>query len=99
MKKKMLREPTGPGEILLEEFLVPYELSQSAFARHIGWPQPKVNEIITGKRGISPETAMVFSDAFGTTPEFWLNLQNAVDLWRAEQKHKVVARLSSPTKV
>ena len=90
----MLREPTGPGEILLEEFLMPFGLSQSAFARHIGWSQPKVNEIVTGKRGISPETAMVLSDAFGTTPQFWLNLQLAVDLWRAEQKHKPVKPLA-----
>jgi len=93
MKKRMLREPTGPGEILLEEFLNPLGLSQAAFARHIGWTQPKVNEIVTGKRGITPETAMVFSDAFGTTPQFWMNLQLAVDLWRAEQKHKKVKSL------
>ncbi len=93
MKRKMLRQPTLPGEILLHEFLVPLGMSQSAFARHIGWSQPKVNEIVTGKRGITPETAMVFADAFNTTPQFWLNLQQAVDLWRAEQRHKRVKRV------
>jgi antitoxin HigA-1 len=93
MDKKMRRQPTLPGEILLQEFLIPLGISQSAFARHIGWTQPKVNEIVTGKRGITPETAMVLADAFNTTPQFWLNLQLAVDLWRAEQKHKPVKRL------
>ena len=78
----------------MEEFLVPLGISQSAFARHIGWTQPKVNEIVTGKRGITPESAMVFADAFNTTPEFWLNLQLAVDLWKAEQKHEPVKRLT-----
>jgi addiction module HigA family antidote len=94
MDKKMRRQPTTPGEILLHEFLIPLGISQSAFARHIGWTQPKVNEIVTGKRGITPETAMVLADAFNTTPQFWLNLQLAVDLWRAEQKHKPVKRLA-----
>ncbi len=98
MVKRMLREPTGPGEILLEEFLLPMGLSQSEFARHIGWTQPKVNEIVNGKRGVTPETAMVLADAFGTTPRFWLNLQVAVDLWRAEQKHKPVKKLSLVSK-
>lgn len=93
MDKKMRRQPTSPGEILLHEFLVPLEMSQSAFARHIGWTQPKVNEIVTGKRGITPATAMVFADAFNTTPQFWLNLQMTLDLWRAQQKHKPVKRL------
>ncbi len=90
MVRRMLREPTGPGEILLEEFLKPLEMSQSAFARHVGWTQPKVNEIVTGHRGITPESAMVLADALGTTPQFWLNLQQAVDLFRAEQNHKRV---------
>lgn len=98
MVKRMLREPTGPGEILLEEFLLPMGLSQSEFARHIGWTQPKVNEIVNGKRGVTPETAMVLADALGTTARFWLNLQVAVDLWRAEQKHKPVKKLSIVSK-
>ncbi len=87
------RAPTAAGEILVEEFLEPLSLSQSAFARHIGWPQPKVNEIIQGKRGITPATAMVFADALGTSPQFWLNIQLATDLWTAQQKHKKVPRL------
>jgi len=93
MDKYKKRAPTPPGEILLEEFLKPLNLSQSAFARHIGWTQPKVNEIIMGKRGITPETAMVFADAFGTSAKFWLNAQLAVDLWNAEKSHRKVKRL------
>jgi addiction module HigA family antidote len=94
MDRKMQRQPTPPGEVLLLEFLVPLGISQSAFARHVGWTQPKVNEIVTGKRGITPETAMVFADAFNTTPQFWLNLQLAVDLWKAQQRHKPVKKLA-----
>lgn len=88
MQKYTLRAPTPAGEILAEEFLNPLGLSQSAFARHIGWSHSKLNEIIQGKRGISPETAMVFADALGTTAQFWLNAQLAMDLWNARQNHK-----------
>ena len=100
MDKKLQRQPTLPGEILLHEFLIPMGVSQSAFARHVGWTQPKVNEIVTGKRGITPETAMVFADALDTSPQFWLNLQLAVDLWRAQKKHKPIKRMTvvEPTK-
>lgn len=93
MKRRMLRQPTGPGQILKEEFLDPLGISQTAFARHTGWTQPKVSDIVTGKLGISSETAMVLADAFGTTPQFWLNLQNEVDLWKAEQTHKRIKPL------
>lgn len=94
MNRRMKRQPTLPGVILLEEFLTPLSVSQSAFARHIGWTQPKVNEIVNGKRGITPETAMVLADALNTTPQFWLNLQLSVDLWRAQQKHKSIKKLA-----
>jgi addiction module HigA family antidote len=74
------RVPTHPGEILLEEFLKPLGHTQVRFAAHIGVPVQRINEIVRGKRGITPETAWLFSQAFGTTPEFWLNLQAAYDL-------------------
>jgi antitoxin HigA-1 len=74
------REPTPPGKILLEGFLIPLGISQSAFARHTHWTQPKINEIIQGKRVITPETTFVLAEALNTTPEFWLNAQMAVDL-------------------
>ena len=77
------RIPTHPGEILLEEFLKPLEMTQVAFAEHIGIPIQRVNEIVRGKKGVTPETAWLFSQAFGTTPQFWLNLQIAHDLARS----------------
>lgn len=70
---------THPGEILKEEFLDPLGITQSAFAAHIGVPLQQVNEIVQGKRGVTPETAWIFSQALGTTPQFWLNLQSAYE--------------------
>ena len=74
------RVPTHPGVILREEFLLPLGQTQVALAEHIGVPGQRVNEIVRGKRGIIPETAWLLSQAFGTTPQFWLNLQAAYDL-------------------
>lgn len=74
------RIPTHPGEVLLEEFLTPYGLTQVAFAKHIDVPVQRINEIVRGKRGVTPETAWLLAQAFGTTPEFWINLQTAYDL-------------------
>ena len=74
------RVPTHPGEILLEEFLIPLGQTQVALAAHLGVPVQRVNELIRAKRGVTPETAWLLSQAFGTTPEFWLNLQAAYDL-------------------
>ena len=76
------RIPTHPGEILLEEFLKPLGVTQVAFAEHLGTSLQRVNEIIRGKRGVTPDMAWRLSQAFGTTPEFWLNLQAAHDLAR-----------------
>ena len=74
------RVPVHPGEILLEEFLQPLGFTQVALADHIGVPTQRVNELVRGKRGVTPETAWLLSQAFKTTPEFWLNLQAAFDL-------------------
>jgi antitoxin HigA-1 len=83
------RIPTHPGEVLLEEFLVPMGISQVALAKHLGIPVQRVNEIVRGKRGVSPDTAWRLSQAFGTTPEFWMNLQMAYDLVRNKPKQQV----------
>ena len=83
------RIPTHPGEILLEEFLIPMNISQVAFAAHIRVPVQRVNEIVRGKRGITPETAWLFAEALGTSPEFWLNLQSNYDLVRSRPKRQV----------
>ena len=74
------RVPTHPGEILREEFLVPLGLTQVALAEHLGIPLQRVNELVRGRRGVTPETAWLLSQALGTTPEFWLNLQTSYDL-------------------
>lgn len=74
------RVATHPGIILLKEFIEPLGLSQKALAVHIGIPVQRVNEIVRGKRGVSPDTAWLFSEAFNTSPEFWLNLQAIHDL-------------------
>jgi addiction module HigA family antidote len=74
------RVPTHPGEILREEFLAPLRQTQVALAQHLGIPLQRVNEIVRGKRGVTPDTAWLLAQAFGTTPQFWLNLQAAYDL-------------------
>ena len=84
------RKPTHPGEILFSDFLEPMGITQSRLAKHLGWTYARVNEIVNGKRGISAETALSLSEAFGTTVAFWMNLQVTYDLWAAQQKHKVV---------
>jgi addiction module HigA family antidote len=74
------RIPVHPGAVLLEEFLVPLGISQVELAGHLGIPVQRINEIVNGKRGITPSTAWLFAEAFETTPEFWLNLQSNRDL-------------------
>jgi len=77
------RPPTHPGEMLREEFLVPLGMSQTELAERIRVSYPRINEIINGKRGITPDTALRLAKLFGTTPEFWLNGQRNWDLWHA----------------
>ena len=74
------RTSTHPGEILLYEFLEPLEISQSELARHLNISVQRVNELIRGKRGITPDTAWLLSKALGTSPEFWINLQVTYEL-------------------
>lgn len=72
-----------PGEVLLEEFLKPLDLSQNALARAIDVPPRRINEIVLGKRGISADTAMRLARALGTSERFWLGLQADHDLEKA----------------
>jgi len=74
------RVTTHPGVILLKEYLEPMGLTQKELADHLDIPIQRVNEIVRGKRGISPDTAWLLSEAFDTSPEFWLNLQAMHDL-------------------
>lgn len=80
------RPPTHPGEILNEEFLKPLEMTQMALADKMGVSVQTVNLLIKGKRGITAETALSLSKVFETTPNFWMNLQNNVDLWEAQNR-------------
>ena len=74
------RIPTHPGVILSQEFLAPLNITQVALAAHMGVPTQRVNELVRGKRGVTPQTAWLLSQALNTTPEFWVNLQTAHDL-------------------
>jgi len=88
------RIPTHPGEVLLEEFLEPLGLTQVALAAHLGIPVQRINELVRGKRGVTPETAWLLAGAFGTTPEFWLALQTNHDLARARPT-RTIQRLAN----
>ena len=83
------RIPTHPGEILLEEYLRPLNITQVALAEHIGVPVQRVNELVRGKRGVTPETAWLLAQALGTTPEFWVSLQASHDLARNRPRRKI----------
>ena len=74
------RISTHPGTILLNEYLEPMGLTQTQLADHLEIPVQHINEIVRGKRGVSPNTAWLLSKAFDTSPEFWLNLQSVYDL-------------------
>lgn len=79
----MNRQPTHPGEILYEEFLKPKKIKQIDLAKKMGVPIQRINTIISGKRGITPETAILLAKCLGTSAQFWMNLQTAYDLHEA----------------
>jgi addiction module HigA family antidote len=74
------RLPTSPGEILLEEFLKLLGITEAKLAHHLSLPVRRVNDIVRGRRAVSPETAQLLARAFRTTPQFWMNAQTAHDL-------------------
>ena len=90
MAKKTLPN-IHPGEILLEEFLLPMNISQNALARAAGVPPRRINEIVLGKRGITADTALRLAKVFGTSEGFWLGLQADYDL--EESRHAIGADL------
>lgn len=85
--------PVHPGEVLLEEFLKPWGLSQNTMAQHMGITATRLNEIVRGRRGVSGDSALRMGRATNTTPEFWLNLQTLYDLEIA--KDNLGARLET----
>jgi len=88
MHEEMLMfDPITPGEVLYEEFMAPLGLTKYALAKAINVPAQRVGDIVAGKRAITPDTALRLSRVFGTTAEFWLNLQAHHDLERALEEH------------
>jgi len=96
MKEKKL-PPIHPGEILMEEFLEPMELSQYRLAKDINVPARRINEIVHGKRSISPDTALRLSRYFGMSERFWMNLQARYDL--EMEKDRLAGRLEEEVQV
>ncbi len=93
---KEIRVSTHPGVILKEEFAIPLNLTQAKLSKDLDVGIKTLSEIYNEKRGITPLMAMKLSEYFGTTPEFWLNLQNAYDLYKTYQKEKDKIKKISP---
>ena len=91
-----MRPPTHPGEMLLAEFLKPLEISQSAFAIRLGVSFPRLNEIVRGKRSVTPDTALRLARVTGMSADFWLGLQLDWDLWHVlrSSEAKEIAKLA-----
>ena len=90
------RAPTPPGQMLLEEFIKPLGVTQTQFADRIGVSYVRLNEIVNGRRGITPSTALRLAKALGTSAHFWLNGQLALDLYNAsndEQERRELERI------
>lgn len=88
----MKRKPSSPGEILYEEFLKPLNLTQKDLANHLDCDYKVINRIINEKASVTPEMALKLAAAFQTTPDFWLNAQRAVDLWKLRDQKKLKIR-------
>jgi len=84
------REPSHPGDVLLKEFLEPMKLTQRDLADAIHVPYQRINELVNGRRGMTPSTALRLSRYFGTTPDLWMNLQLRWDLYHAREEEAEV---------
>ena len=91
--------PTQPGEMLREDFLPDYGLSVSGLAEALGVSRQTINELLRGRRAVSPEMALRLSRLFGNSPDFWLNAQRAVDLWEAAHAIKAEVQRIKPLRV
>lgn len=87
-KGAMKRRPTHPGEMLREDFLGDYGLTVASLAEAVGVSRQSINELLRGRRAVSPEMSLRLARLFGNSPEFWLNAQRAVDLWDAARAIK-----------
>lgn len=89
MARKTLDQPANPfhpGEVLLEEFLEPVGLTQTEFAKRLGWTRARLNEFVKGKRGVTADAALDLASVLGTSPRLWMNLQATFDLAVAEKR-------------
>lgn len=84
------RQPTHPGEMLKEEFLIPLEITQRELADRIKVPYQRINEIVNGRRGMTPSTALRLAKFFKVSPEFWMNLQLCWDLYNVQKSEAEV---------
>lgn len=91
--------PSHPGDMLREDFLPDYGLTVSGLAKSLGVSRQSINELLRGRRAVSPEMALRLSRLFGNSAEFWLNAQRAVDLWDAAQSLKAEVRRIRPLRV
>ena len=91
--------PTHPGEMLREDFLTDYGLTVAGLAEALGVSRQTVNELLRGRRAVSPEMALRLSRLFGNSAEFWLNAQRAVDLWDAAQAIRTEVLRIKPLRV
>ena len=96
LRLPLYRPPTHPGEMLLEEFVKPLGITQSELALRLGVSFPRLNELIRGKRAMTPDTALRLARVVGMSAEFWLGLQMDWDLWHAEHDRKAaeISRLT-----
>ena len=90
------RIPTHPGEMLMEEFLAPMELTQRELSQAIRVPYQRVNELVNGRRGVTPSTALRLAKFFGVSADFWMNLQMRWDLFHAQQKESKHLEMIQP---
>ncbi len=88
------KQPVSVGEMITEEFLEPLELTQGQLAESMGVSRKTVNELCTNRRAITADTALMLATAFGNTAEFWLNLQQRNDIWKALNTPKRRARIN-----
>lgn len=84
------RTPTHPGEMLLEEFLIPMGLTQKELAEAIHVPYQRINDLVNGRRGMTPSTALRLAKFFGNTPAFWMNLQLRWDIYFSQQEEQKI---------
>lgn len=86
---RLPKNPFHPGEMLLEEFVVPGKMTQTALAQKLGWTRARLNELIKGKRGITADSAIALARVLGTSAKLWMNLQATYDLDKALRKRKI----------